>query len=135
MKRRGFIQTAPLMLSALAAQPRLAAASLSEGVEVSVWHELQPGVSTKLAGAAMKAGASAGLLRLPKPLTCRLPSGLSLEVMCERIPTGEFHLSVTEGGRFASMGKYAGFLAVRYFPAGHSSYVINVDRPGKRHGE
>lgn len=104
-------------------------------IEVSIWAERQRGVSDKLASAVLVQSTTApGLQSLRTPLSCKLPSGLRVEVSCEQIPSGEFHLGLSENDELVSMGKYAGVLAVRLFPKGHSPYVVNVERPGKRHG-
>jgi hypothetical protein len=111
------------------------ASETDERVEVSVWAEESPGVSTRRAAALLEPSVhAAGLLTLRTPLSCVLPSGLKVGVTCERVPSGEFHLGIDEDERLVSMGKYAGPLAVRLFPAGHSSYVVNIERPGRRHG-
>ena len=109
--------------------------SSDESIEVSVWSEKSASASTKLASGLLEPSAHAeGLLTLRAPLKCELRSGLSVGITCERVSTGEFHLGVDENERLVSMGKYAGLLAVRFFPAGHSSYVVNIERIGKRHG-
>jgi len=111
----------------------MTASASDEGVEVSVWTEESPGVSAKCASALLRPSVhAAGLLTLGAPLSCVLPSGLKVGITCEQIPSGNFHLGIDENERMVSMGKYSGPLAVRFFPAGHSSYVVNIDRPGKR---
>jgi len=104
-------------------------------VELSVWIDGAE-TSVRLALALLAPSTSSpGLLRLDAPLKCRLPSGLQLELTCERIATGEFHLGIAQDGAPVSMGKYAGMLAVRMFPAGHPSYVVNIAPPGQRYGD
>ena len=113
----------------------MTARSSDESIEVSVWSEKSAGASTKLASGLLEPSAHAeGLLTLRAPLKCELRSGLTVGITCERVSTGEFHLGIDENERLVSMGKYAGLLAVRFFPAGHSSYVVNIERIGKRHG-
>ncbi len=108
---------------------------MDDSVEVSIWAEESPHVSTRCTSAFLEPSIHAvGLLTLRAPLSCVLPSGLKVGITCERIPSGEFHLGIDENERLVSIGKYAGPLAVRLFPAGHSSYVVNIERPGKRHG-
>ncbi|MFC5609047.1 hypothetical protein [Variovorax soli] len=103
-------------------------------IEVSVWTDVAD-TSSKVASGRLKPSASSpGLSSLVGPLKCQLPSGLNVEVSCERIPTGEFHVGILHDGELASMGKYAGMLAVRMFPRAHSSYVVNIEVPGQRHG-
>jgi hypothetical protein len=63
---------------------------------------------------------------MPAPVGAKLPSGLRVEVSCERIETGHFHLGISHNDRLISMGKYAGALDVRLFPEGHTSYVVSV---------
>ena len=106
-----------------------------ELIEVSIWAEESAGMSTKRASALLEPSVHAeGLSTLRAPLSCVLPSGLKVGITCERVPGGEFHLGIDEDGRLSSLGKYAGPLAVRLFPAGHSSYVVNIERSGQRHG-
>lgn len=103
-------------------------------IEVSVWTDVA-GTSSKLVSGRLKPSPnSPGLSTLGAALKCKLPSGLNVEVSCERIASGEFHLGISHDGELASMGKYAGMLAVRMFPAAHSSYVVNIEVPGRRHG-
>lgn len=67
-----------------------------------------------------------GLFSLATPLTARLPSGLKLEISCERVATGHFHVSISHDGELASSGKYSGPFTVRFFPTDHSPYILNV---------
>ena len=55
-----------------------------------------------------------------------MPTGLTVEVSCERIATGHFHVGISHNDRLYSMGKYEGTFDVRVFPENHSSYVVSV---------
>ncbi len=92
----------------------------------SVWID-RAGASTAVGGADFKENSLAkGLHSLAQPVEVKLPSGLAVELSCERIATGHFHVGISHNGKLYSMGKYAGPFDVRVFPDGHSSYVVSV---------
>lgn len=70
-----------------------------------------------------------GLYSLSRPVSAKLPSGLLVDLSCERIATGHFHVGISHNGKLYSMGKYAGAFDVRVFPEGHSSYIVSVKWP------
>lgn len=83
--------------------------------------------AVRVASASLQASANyAGLFSLGSPLTARLPSGLEIEVTCERVPTGAINCGVSHNGALASMGKYSGAFTVRVFPLGHQSYILEL---------
>ena len=59
-----------------------------------------------------------------------LPSGLEVELSCERVPTGHFHFGIDHNGELIQMGKYAGFFTVRMMPPGHTSYIVEIAEKG-----
>jgi len=84
-----------------------------------------------LAGADLvESTLTKGLFGLPKPIAAKLPSGLQVEVSCERIVTGHFHVGISHNGKLHSMGKYTGPFDLRVFPERHSSYVVSVEWKG-----
>lgn len=88
-------------------------------------------VSNRLAGANLvESGLTKGLYGLAQPLSAKLPSGLLVEVSCERITTGHFHVGLSHNGKLYSMGKYVGPFDVRVFPERHSSYVVSIEWKG-----
>lgn len=94
---------------------------------VSIWVD-QGGTANLIASADLiESVATKGLYSMPGPIAAKLPSGLRVEISCERISTGHFHLGISHNDRLHSMGKYAGALDVRVFPEGHSSYVVSVN--------
>jgi hypothetical protein len=68
----------------------------------------------------------AGLYSMAAPLKAVLPSGLEVEVTCERVSTGHFHCGTSHSGELLAVGKYHGPFAIRVFPPGHQSYVLDV---------
>ncbi|MDD2926557.1 hypothetical protein, partial [Rhodoferax sp.] len=67
-----------------------------------------------------------GLYSLPRPLAAKLPSGLHVEVTCERVATGHLHVGISHDGALVSAGKYTGPFTIRISPAGHQSYILDV---------
>lgn len=133
MKRREALAA----LITMAASPLITSCSLGRDQEnwmlsVEIWTDSNPddfsnSKTIRLASADMhESKISKGLFSLPAPLTARLPSGLRLEVFCERVATGHFHVGISHNGELASSGKYSGPFTVRAFPADHSSYVLDV---------
>jgi hypothetical protein len=94
---------------------------------VGIWID-QGGTAIPVASADFVENVSVkGLYFIPGPIAAKLPSGLRVEVSCERISTGHFHLGISHNDRLHCMGKYAGAFDVRVFPEGHSSYVVSVN--------
>jgi hypothetical protein len=99
---------------------------------IEIWVDSNPSdfsdsTAVLLASAEMRESETyRGLFSLPAPLTTRLPSGLELDISCERVATGHFHVGVSHDGELVSSGKYSGPFAVRCFPSGHSSYVLDI---------
>lgn len=99
---------------------------------VEIWVDSNPGdlsnsTAVRLASSDMRESkAYEGLFSLATPLTARLPSGLKLDITCERVATGHFHVGISHNGGLASSGKYSGPFTVRIFPSGHSSYILDV---------
>jgi hypothetical protein len=131
VKRREFLSTAAAIpaVSALVGCERIAergASMPSQPRSVGIWLAA-PGVSTLIAGADfVESATTQSVYSLPKPITAKLPSGLLVEVSCERIATGHFHVGISHNDKLYSMGKYAGPFDVRVFPDGHASYVVSV---------
>lgn len=65
-----------------------------------------------------------------QPVAAKLPSGLLVEVYCERITTGHFHVGISRNDKLHSPSKYSGSFDVRVFPERHSSYVVRMDWRG-----
>jgi len=59
-------------------------------------------------------------------LKCDLPSGLTVSVTCERVPTGHWHVGISHNSDFISSGKYIGPFTLRMFPQDHPSYVLDI---------
>jgi hypothetical protein len=109
----------------------------SQRGSVGVWIDNPPPpgshdrISTRLVGAELvESSLTKGLYGLARPLAAKLPSGLLVEVSCERIATGHFHVGISHSGKLYSMGKYNGPFDVRMFPERHSSYVISIEWKG-----
>lgn len=106
----------------------------SQHGSVGIWIDNPPPlgspdrISTRLAGADLvESSLSKGLYGLAQPLFAKLPSGLQVEVSCERIVTGHFHVGISHNRKLHSMGKYTGPFDLRMFPERHSSYVISIE--------
>ncbi len=99
---------------------------------VEIWVDANPDDFVRnraicLVSAAMQAHPThKGLFCLPSPIAQTLPSGLHLEVSCERTADGSFHVGFTHNGELVSSGKYSGSFTVRVFPPGYPSYVLDV---------
>jgi hypothetical protein len=103
---------------------------------VSVWIDSDP---DNFAGSHALCLASAPLTESPdtpgrqalaETLCAELPSGLEVEVDCERNPSGELHCVVSHDGVLASVGTYAGPFSVRMYPPEDQSYVLEVKAAG-----
>ncbi|WJN58393.1 hypothetical protein [Pseudomonas sp. SO81] len=133
MKRRELLSALPVLASA----PLLVSCSADDSQDghmfsVEIWIDSNPdsfseSTAVRLASAQMtESSASPGLFSLPAPMSATLPSGLVLQVSCERVASGHFHLGISHDGQLVTSGKYSGPFTVRAFPAGHSSYVLDV---------
>ena len=93
---------------------------------VGIWVDQAGNSHCIAAGSLAERPSAKGLYGMAAPVSAKLPSGLRVEVSCERIATGQFHIGISHNDKLVSMGKYGGALDVRLFPEGHSSYVVSV---------
>ena len=59
-----------------------------------------------------------GLFSLKSRRREKLPSGLQVEITCERVATGAIHFSLTHDRDLMLAGTYSGPFTVRMFPPG-----------------
>ena len=109
-----------------------AGSPMPDSYVVEIWTDSNPenrmeSHAILLASGAMKPHAQyEGLHVLEAPVKAALPSGLSVEVTCERVATGFFHCGTSHAGKLVATGKYSGPFTVRVFPDGQQSYVLDV---------
>ncbi|HSX72047.1 MAG TPA: hypothetical protein VLF16_14045 [Pseudomonas sp.] len=120
MKRREVLGA----LVTLAATPLLASCSpddrqASSMFSVDVWVDSSPDNLANSQG-------DPGLFSPPAPLTTKLPSGLRLEISCERIASGHFHVGGFPRWAVGDIPKVFGPLHDQSFPDDHASYVLAV---------
>jgi hypothetical protein len=105
---------------------------LPDSFSVSVWVDSDPNNHMESQAIFLASGVLtphpeyAGLYSMAGPLKAALPSGLVVEVTCERVSTGHFHCGTSHSGELVTVGKYQGPFTVRLFPPGHQSYVLDV---------
>lgn len=134
MKRREFLTG----LAAVAATPLLTSCSSEESRDkkamyvVELWTDSKPedfanSVTIRLVASELVEHAEyKGLYSLPQPLAAKLPSGLNVEVTCERVVTGHLNVGISHDGALVSAGKYTGPFTIRVFPPGHQSYILDI---------
>ena len=134
MKRREFLTG----LAAVLATPLLTSCSSEESRDkkamyvVELWTDSNPedfanSVAIRLFASQLVEHAEyKGLYLLPQPLAAKLPSGLNVEVTCERVATGHLNVGISHDGTLVSAGKYIGPFTIRVFPPGHQSYILDI---------
>jgi len=134
MKRREFLTG----LVAVSATPLFTSCSSEESRNkkamyvVELWTDSKPedfvnSVAIRLSASQLVEHAEyKGLYSLPQPLAVKLPSGLNVEVTCERVATGHLNVGISHDGALLSTGKYMGPFTTRVFPPGHQSYIVDI---------
>jgi len=114
--------------------------SASPMYSVELWIDSRPddfanSEAKKIGSASLRESSThKGLFSLAQPLGVALPSGLEVQVSCERVADGHFHFGLSHDGALASMGKYFGPFTVRMFPPGHQAYIVEVKSVDPVHG-